>query len=357
MKKYPFQPKYIQVKEEILEKIRKKIFPDSSFLPPEGELVKIFKVSRNTVRTAVKSLREEGIVSSSQGKQSRIDEEKIPAEKKLGHLAWLDTEYIGNEGVYFEIFKHMTHCAAERGLSLDYINLSFESSDGNFVRNIGSYTGIIITGRIVRNKISDELFELLSSMENVVAIDSVNGLPARLIIGTDNRKGSETAVRYLAERGRKKVAFLGISPSFYSYQPFAERLEGYRDAVKKYSLNSDKDLAIISDEIKNFYDVKPIIRNVLKKHPDVDAFLTVTDFIAFQTLYALKSMDIKVPFDISLVGFDGLSAGEYVSPRLTTIAHPFAAIADTVIKNILKKNFPKKLKFIPVKPSLIIRET
>ena len=356
MKKNQYQPKYIQVKEEILEKIRKKIFPDSSFLPAEAELMKIFKVSRNTVRTAVRSLREDGIVRSSQGRQSRVDANKILAGEQRERIAWLHTEYI-NEGVYFEIFKYMTHCAGKKGFAIDYINMGFESSAGNFIKNIDSYAGTVITGRITKNRISTELFNALSMAKNVIAIDNVDGLPAKLAIGTDNRKGAGMAVRHLAESGRKKIAFLGISPAFYSYKPFEERLTGYQNAVRKYSLPTDRGLIVISDEVKDSYCVKPVLERLLKKHPDLDGICAITDFIAIQTIYTLKDMDFKVPFDISVIGFDGLSSGEYTSPRLTTIAQPFGAIADTVVDNIRKKDFPSKPKFVPVRPNLITRES
>lgn len=357
MKKIQFQPKYIQVKEAILEKIRKKIFPDNSFLPPEAELESIFKASRNTIRSAMKSLREDGIVTSSQGRQSRIDAGKILPGKTLGKVAWLDTEYIGNEGVYFEIFKYMTYCAKNNDLSLDYINIAFDPDSGNIIKNLPSYAGIVITGRVIKGKISDELFRVLSEAPNVIAIDNVEGLPSKFIIGTDNRKGAEMAVKHLSEEGRKKIAFLGISPSFYRYMPFAERLRGYQDAVKKLSLKSDPALTIISDEIKDCYDLRPVLEKALKKNPGIDAFFALTDFIAIQAIYTLKNMDIKVPFDISVTGFDGLPAGEYVSPRLTTVAQPFEAIAETVIDNILKGSSSSKNRFIPIKPSLIARES
>lgn len=356
MKKNQFQPKYILVKEAILEKIRGKFFPDNSFMPPEAELMKTFKVSRNTVRTALKSLREDGIVTSSQGQQSRIDASKILEKKQRGRIAWLHTEYL-NEGVYFEIFKYMANCAEKKGFALEYINMDFESSGTNFIRNIDSYAGTVITGRITKNGISPEAFKILSNSKNIVAIDNVEELPAKLAIGTDNRKGLEMAVKHFVDNGRKKIAFLGISPAFYSYKPFEERFMGYQNAVKKYSLPADRGLCVVSDEVKDSYCVRQVLEKLLKKHPDVDGICTITDFIAIQTIYTLKDMDIKVPFDISVTGFDGLSSGEYTSPKLTTIAQPFEVIANTVIDNIMKGDLPSKPKFIPVKPNLIIRES
>lgn len=356
MKKKQFQPKYILVKEAILEKIRKKIFPDNSFLPPEAELMNIFKVSRNTVRTAVRSLREDGIVTSSQGQQSRIDASKVLEKKQRGRIAWLHTEYL-NEGVYFEIFKYMANCAEKKGFSLEYINMDFESSGMNFIRNIDSYAGTVITGRITKSGISSDAFKILSEAKNIVAIDNVEGLPAKLMIGTDNRKGIETAVKHLVENGRKKIAFLGVSPAFYSYKPFEYRLQGYQASIKKYSLPAERGLTVISDEVKDSYCIRPVLEKLLKKHPDIDGICAITDFIAIQTIYTLKDMDIKVPFDISITGFDGLSSGEYTSPKLTTIAQPFEAIANTVIDNIIKGDIPSKPQFIAVKPNLIIRES
>lgn len=351
------QPKYKQVKDLIMENIRKNVFPDASFLPPENELVKKFNVSRNTIRTALKHLRLEGIIVTRQGQQSQVNAGKIIEGRSRRKLAWLDVGYVGNEDVYFEIFKHLCYCAENENMNLDYINFQFGSSIENFIKNISAYEGIVITGRINEKKIDGKTFEILSSCKNLIAIDKASGMPAGLTVGTDNYKGARMAVEHLVAAGRKKIAFLGISNSFYIYQPFSERLKGYKDAVAEHGLCDAPGLAVVSAEISDAYDIRPLLMKTLKKHPDIDAFFAVTDFIAVQTLYALKGMDIKVPFDMSVIGFDGLPLGETVSPRLTSISQPFADIAETVLKKIMNGTVSSSKKYIPVKPYLVSRES
>lgn len=351
------QPKYKQVKDLILENIRENIFPDGSFLPPENELMKKFSVSRNTIRTALKQLRDEGIIITRQGQQSQVDAGKVINGGPRRKLAWLDVGYVGNEDVYFEIFKHLSYCAENENMSLDYINFQFGASIENFIRNSSSYEGIVITGRINERNIDRKTLETLSSLDNIVSIDKVSGMPSGLTIGTDNYMGAKMAVEHLAAAGRKQIAFLGISNGFYVYSPFSERLKGYKDTLAENKLCDDPGLIVISAEISDSYDVRPQLMKILKKHPDVDAFFAITDFIAVQTLYALKGMDIKVPFDISVIGFDGLPLGETVSPRLTSISHPFAEIAETVVKKIMDGTVSSSKKYIPVKPYLVSRES
>lgn len=349
------QPKYKQVKDLILEDIRENIFPDGSSLPPENELMKKFNVSRNTVRTALKHLRNEGIIITHQGQQGQINAGKIIAGRLQRRIAWLDMGYVGNEDVYFEIFKHLSYCAEKENLNIDYINFQFSTSIENFTRNASAYKGIVITGRINDKNIDGKTIEALSSLQNIVSIDRVDGMPDVLTVGTDNYEGARMAVEHLVAAGREKIAFLGISGGFYIYKPFSERLKGYKDVIAKNKLCDVPELTVISAEISDTYDIRQLLVKTLKKHPDIDAFFAVTDFIAVQTLYALRGMDIKVPFDISVMGFDGLPIGERVSPRLTTVSHPFAEIAEITVKNIVNgKTFPE---YIPVKPRLISGES
>lgn len=350
-----YQPKYKQVKDLIIENIRNNVFPDGSFLPPENELMKIFNVSRNTVRMALKNLREEGIIITKQGQQSQINISSLTAQTKPLKIAWVDLEYIGNEGVYFEIFKHLNYSAEKNNIKVDYVNFQFNPSIDNFIKNLNTYNGIVITGRIIKRNIPADVFEAFQSADNLIAVDNVMGTPAKLIVGTDNYQGARLAVDTLAAAGRKKIAFLGISEAFYRYQPFTERLNGYRDAIEAHSLSNDPGLTVISTELSDTYDVRSVLEKTLKKNPDIDAIFTLTDFIAIQSLYALKGMGINVPFDIAVMGFDGLPIGESVSPRLTSIAQPVADIAETVIRNIIDGNFTQR--HIPIPPILVSRES
>lgn len=352
-----YQPKYQQVKELIIDNIKNNTFPEGSFMPPENELVKLFGASRNTVRMALKNLRDEGIIISRQGQQSQISMTGKTTLKKTLRLAWVDLEYIINEGVYFEIFKHINYAAEKQNISVDYINFQFSQSIGNFVNNMSAYAGIVITGRIIKEGIPPEIFEILSKAKNVISIDNVKTNPARTIIGTDNYQGARLAVDTLVAAGRKKIAFLGISGAFYRYHPFTERLNGYRDAIAHHRLCNSPALTVISAEMSDSYDVRSLLEKTLEKEPDIDAFFAISDFIAVQTLYALKGMGFNVPFDIAIMGFDGLPVGESVAPRLTSIAPPFSAIAEKIIQKIISADFPDEKTYIPVPANLVSRES
>jgi len=353
------QPKYMQVKDLIVEKYLQNASSKGSFLPPESELMKNFEVSRNTIRMALKNLREERVIITRQGQKSQINTVPPSSKHEMKNIAWVDLEYVGTDGVYFEIFKFINSLADKREANVDYVNLQFKNASNDLLKSLKKYDGIIITGRIMKNKIPKEIFDCLSSMNNVVAIDNVSDLPTGNIIGTDNYTGARMAVELLVRTNHKKVVFLGIAEAFHRYSPFAERLRGYKDMVAEQHLPQDNGLTVVSAEMNDTFDVRPVLERTLKKHPDIDAFFAITDFIAIQTLYALKGMDIKVPYDISVIGFDGLQLGEAVSPRLTTICQPFAEIASLALEHLLgvSAKTSKTFGFLPVAPYLISRES
>lgn len=354
------QPKYRQIKSLIIEKIRKGLFPDDSFLPSENELMKLFGVCRNTIRTALKELRAEGVLVTKQGQASRIC---IKALKQgiltaSRRIAWIDHGYIGLESpVYFDIFKVVSFYAEQKNIQINFISLNNSVSCEAFLSTAKSYIGSIITG-VTNSTVSTETFKRLEELNNLICIDNINNSPAKMFIGTDNYSGAKKAVQYLINKGHRKIVFLGVSTGYYTYSPFRERLKGYQDAMSENALSVDSSKIIISDEKKDFYDIRPLIEKTLEKHPDTDAFFAITDQIAIDTIYALKSSSFKIPFDISVIGFDGLIQGQNIIPRLTTIKQPCEEIGRLAIEMIINKHENHcNTDSILLQPELIIGES
>ena len=104
------------------------------------------------------------------------------------------------------------------------------------------------------------------------------------------------------------------------------------------------------------------IRDIMKKvlsSQKVDAIITNSDSWAITTLFALRSIGVRVPDDISLIGFDGWWASGQTIPSLTTIRQPAEKIARSALDLLLrragrKNSLPEQ---ILIKPELIIRDS
>lgn len=143
----------------------------------------------------------------------------------------------------------------------------------------------------------------------------------------DNVKGGEMAVKYLLSLGHRNIAFLSGKTDIFSRR---DRLEGYKKALQ------DAEVAINHDyiAIDNFqeqenrdrnYEIEAgfrIANKLLDKSPEVTALFAVNDMTALGALKAIKSRGLRVPEDISLVGFDDINLAEITDPPLTTIRQP-----------------------------------
>ncbi|MGX4670549.1 LacI family DNA-binding transcriptional regulator [Cerasibacillus sp. JNUCC 74] len=135
-------------------------------------------------------------------------------------------------------------------------------------------------------------------------------------VTVNNRKGAEVATRYLKSIGCKRIAHI-CGPQSASNS--MDRLKGYLDVVKHESwfLSS----YVVSGDYR-FQQSFEITREMLTQHPEIDGIFVGNDLMAVGVLKATKSLKIKVPEELSIIGFDGISIGETTTPTLTTMQQP-----------------------------------
>lgn len=174
-----------------------------------------------------------------------------------------------------------------------------------------------------------------------VSIDRVLG-PNFPCVACDNFAGGQLAAEKLAELGCKNVAFLRIGSSLNN-EP-NKRKSGFENGCTQKKLNYD--MMILDDE-------EPIskFRDFLKEHKTADGFtldgiFCVTDYIAYTVIKYLREMELRVPEDVQVIGFDGTLAFGETDYVCSTIVQPVEEIAATCVDLILHEN-------IPTKPSLI----
>jgi len=183
--------------------------------------------------------------------------------------------------------------------------------------------GLIISSVSTDN---DMLSKLVQMGLNVVAIDqSINELNTSQI-HFDYRKGGFLATEFLIEKGHTKIAFISSPLSRPSRQHV---YEGYRDALMKYGVKTNKSWICISsmeEEISEmnyeFNNGIMMARRLLSCSELPTAIFVCNDMTAFGVMNELTSHNIKIPEQTSIVGFDNIEFSKMVSPTLTTIQQP-----------------------------------
>ena len=128
---------------------------------------------------------------------------------------------------------------------------------------------------------------------------NIQNSPTCSSIVIDDQKASYTAVEHLIKKGKKRIAhFRGpLLP-----QNSIDRFLGYRKALEDHGIEYNKDLVFICDEIsdREGYDH---MQTILDKKLDVDAVFAVADLPAIGAIKCLIENNIKIPEEISVMGF------------------------------------------------------
>ena len=168
-----------------------------------------------------------------------------------------------------------------------------------------------------------------------------------------NAQASREATRHLIQLGHQRIAYLGDR---HGYQSDTERFGGYRKALDEADLPFEPDLVVYGDG-KPEGGVRAMeILLALPKPPT--AVFCFNDFSAVGALRRIHASGLRVPDDISLVGFDDLNIAQYAEPPLTTVRQPKQHMGRLAVEILLKLLAGADAEYcITVPGELIVRES
>jgi len=140
-------------------------------------------------------------------------------------------------------------------------------------------------------------------------------------IFVDNDEGGYLATRHLIEHGHRRIAHIGGPGGVMSA---IERARGWRRALEESDIALPADWRICSE-----YEIEPArgaSARLLSLSPRPTAVFAGSDAIALGFMRAARERGVRIPEDISLVGFDGMPINELLNPPLTSIAQPIESL-------------------------------
>ncbi len=129
----------------------------------------------------------------------------------------------------------------------------------------------------------------------------------------NNYKGAMIATEHLISLGHRKICFIN-GPDILSSS--ADRYRGYTDALKKNGIQVDP--LLIAEGANNIDSGYLIMKEMVNKIKPTAVFVA-GDFMAFGVMNAVQEMGLRIPEDISVVGFDDIAMAKVMNPPLTTI--------------------------------------
>ncbi|MBK7163510.1 MAG: LacI family DNA-binding transcriptional regulator [Sphingomonadales bacterium] len=286
------------------------------------------KVSDETRAKVLQAAQELGYVINQNATRLRRGETMTLAVVLIGRAGESATE---TNPFYFSLLGSVAAAAAAKGYNL---LVSFQDSSGNF---FGQYDdarqadGMIVIGTTQ----NPEAWAYFRGLDHTDKAWVCWGAPDDDLrwVRSENEGGGQIAARYLLESGRKHPVFIGARAS--QQRQFGERYDGFAEALRTAGLSAP---AIEVDEsLSREEQGIEAVRTLLQSGQPFDGIFAACDLTALGVLRALTESGISVPERVSVIGFDGIRAGNYSSPPLTTIEPDFEQAGDLLVQNVLNR--------------------
>ncbi|MGB3246923.1 MAG: LacI family DNA-binding transcriptional regulator [Sulfitobacter sp.] len=211
--------------------------------------------------------------------------------------------------------------------------------------------GIVLIGQLH----SERTAQLLrASATPTVELLEIDGPPVDLAIGLSNFSAAQEMTRHLVDCGRRKIGF--ISAVLSGNDRVQRRLEGYKAALQSAGLALDRGLVAHAEfKIENGAHA---FAQMHALHPDLDAVIS-NDILGLGVQLQCGRMDLSVPEQIAITGFDNLEVSSILEKRLTTVkidGHKMGALAGTKLLEA-RDNTLNESKVVDIGYEILWRET
>jgi LacI family transcriptional regulator len=208
--------------------------------------------------------------------------------------------------------------------------------------------GIILVGG---NLDLAELDEVRKATPAMVVARHLEGWGAQCI-AFDNRAAARKAVMHLIGAGHRSIAHIrGIK----THEDARARFEGYRLALDEAGIPFDAEL--VANGNFNGQSGVLAVESLIARGASFTAIFAANDEMAFGARLALFRRGIRVPDDVSIVGFDDQPNSLYMTPPLTTVRQPAVAMGEAAANGLLDLLQSRDLKPIDLPIELAIRES
>jgi len=371
------RPLYQQIADHLLERIEQNVLRPGDRIPTEQEISDAFGVSRITAVRAVKELETKGLVSRQKGKGSFVRSQTswqsngapgqtrlsvislvLPFQEMLALGVLVGVEQIVKKEGYHTSFRNST---ASIGHEREILEEDSTQGPGGMIvypcssiSNIGTFSSLVV-----------RRFPL------VIIDRRLRGLETPFV-AVDNARGAYEATRHLLDLGHRDIAF--VADSAVSIDSEVERFRGYCRALVEERIALRDELVfdrfgeppnVGSDAQPEPFSFAPsdetrrIVDALFGLSSPPTAIVCVNDAQAVGITRCAIERGLKIPEDLSVVGFDNLPFSEHFAVPLTTVEQPFRLIgeraASMLMRRIADPSAPYESEIL--QPRLIVRDS
>ena len=232
----------------------------------------------------------------------------------LGFVLRQSAEQVAGDAALAETLRGLATAARAAGFRvmvepLDPVDGSYES-----LLRAQHVDGLVVSGPRVDD---DGLVRLARDGFPIVLQGSLPGLDVASV-DIDNVSGARRAVEHLIGLGRRRIACITNAP--LAYTAAQERRDGYRAALEAAGLEYDERL--VAEAAFDAGSGHRAMAELLGRRGSIDAAFVASDVVAFGAIAAIREAGLRVPDDVSVVGFDDIALAAFFDPPLTTVRLP-----------------------------------
>ena len=272
--------------------------------------------------------------------------------KAIGLVMTRSPHHIATDAFLPQIIGGLMDVVKERKLRLLFESVEVEHQDRAYLElaRAKHIDGMIL----LTPRIDDAGLKKLAQVDiPTVLMGELNGTDL-YSVDVDNRRAAQQAVEYLLSLGHTQIAC--ISNASQNLTSASDRVLGYKDALRSAGIRID-------DRLIRYGDFDPAsgyrqMRSLLADRSFTAAFVA-SDNVAIGAKAALREAGLRIPENISLVGFDDIPWAQYSDPPLTTIRLPAQRLAQTscvVLMDLLQGKEPPTRRLI-LDTELIVRKS
>ena len=341
--------RHIYAEKKIRESIRHLNIDDK--LPGERTFSTELGISYMTTRRAIDSLVAKGLLYKIPKKGTFVaDSKRVATKSKTRNIGYFLDSSIkdGLSSPYYSmIFDALEKEAAKNGYSMMYFS---NAGGSDFLEIAKKIDGVIIScfPRI------ESIIQEIKARVAVVCIDNASMDKSIPSVVLDNFNSVADSITYLCSMGHKRIGFItGLDDSDIG----KGRLGGYLSALKSQHIAEDRDLIYKGDY--SFETGRIGADYFLSMPRPPTAIMCANDTMAISALKEVSRKGLRVPEDISIIGFDDIVMASQITPALTTVSVPVQEVAKKAI-DILRAamdSSDQQYQHAALPCQLVVRET
>lgn len=336
-----YQPNDTSIVDYLQSQILAGALAPGVMLASENELSKQYGASRQAVRRALAGLEESGLLVKRSGSGLFVSAESLPPARRAKGIKprevsiitpFMDSYIFPNQIAGIESVLLANNCMVHLGMTYNKLN--------NEAKLLKALLGQRPDGVIAEPtasalpSVNGHLYQALCS-EGIPVLFINTHVPALPIpfISLDDRQGAYLATRHLIDLGHRDIAIISKLDTYTGHLRYA----GYADALAsaQIPLDESKCVWLATGSIDDWFSVL-LCDYLLQRVGDCTAVFCYNDQIASALIEVFRQRSIRVPEDISVVGYDDSDYSHQGVPPCTTIRHPSHALGAAAADRMLQ---------------------